>query len=551
MSVPKAQIVLGYKEVYNIDPPTDRLTLLKGIDRKHIITEIAGLNYQIKPKTKISFDYSEKFQLDQLEYFSPTKEIYRLYKTSFEKYKSTANSAPVYFCRQGCLFALEEIINCDQIIKIEGFEMAKPEVWEAILKYLLAVNTHITMYKKQKEKIPGFEELNSQLLPLNELTIETDPFYTPFRGYWLMKHFENITKYSGELTEFFRLRYGITPEQFVYNILNLYFTNKQQKDILDFYYRPSTDALSFIDALSQIYKSKEIIKLLSIRKYPMIKIDEGEYVLTDAVSLIEKTYNQFINDFWFDQLKNKTNKAGIAIYDVSDYHSEIGRFFENYTSVLLKSCFEKYKYAKLLLFNDLAVTTSQGNIEIADFYLRYGNKILIGEVKSGYIYDKAKYGGDVNALYKNDREKFFEDFGVTQVVIQICNLVENIKRIDKGFPIGHKLTVYPVIIFNDKSLQTPLMAEVFNKRFLEISTIIKIPKMELKSLSLIHINDLERLEKNLIDNPNDIWRILYYHTQDKRFIQPFYTTVFHYLHGTEYSRRVLDLHKKLIRLYGP
>jgi len=551
MRTPKAQIILGYTEVYNEEPPSDRISLIQGIDRKHLLVEIAGLNYRIKPKRKIAYDNSEKFQLAELEYFSPTNDIYQKYLTIFDKHRNTSDGTPIYFSHQGCLFAMEEIVNCEKVTEVKGFKMAKPEIWEAILKYFLAVNSYITFYKLQDMSNPGFEELNPRLLPLNELTVETDPLYTAFRGFWLLQHLSNTSKYQDDLNLYFQETYGIAPGQFIYNLLNLYFTNEQVNEDLDFVYKPAEKALLFIEQLSRNYANTETIKLLSIRKYPLIKIDEGEFILTDAVNLIEKSYNQFLNDFWFDWLKIKTDDQGKIIYNISEYHSEFGRFFECYVKVLFDSCFSNYRHSKLLMFDDLKVPNSTGDVEIADIYLRCGNKVLIGEVKSGYIYDKAKYGGDVDALYKNDREKFFEDFGVNQVISQISKLVNNISRLDPGFPFGHQLTIYPVIVFNDKALQTPLIADVFDKRFSELTTSMKLQKMNLKPLSIIHINDLERLEKVLCESPKHIWQILYYHSKDKRFIPAFYSTVFHFLQGTKYSQRIIKLHEKLILSYGP
>jgi len=551
MRTPKAQIILGYTEVYGEEPPSDRISLLKGVDRKHLLVEIAGLNYRIKTKKKISYDISEKFQLTELEYFSPTTDIYQKYIAIFKNHTHPYDGTPVYFCRQACLFAMEEIVNCDQITVVENFVMAKPEVWEAILKYLLAINTRITLYRTKGNGKPGFEDINPQLLPLNELTVETDPFYTSLRGYWLIQHLENNQKYQEDLRSYFQYTYGISPGQFIYNLLNLCYTNEQRNEVLDFFYMPAENSLPFIEQLSKTFENNETIKLLSIRKYPMVKVDEGEFILTDAVNLIEKSYNQFLNDFWFDWLKTKKDDQGNLLHNVVHYHSEFGRFFECYVKVLLYSCFGNYKYSKLLTFNDLKIRNHSGDIEIADVYLRYGNKIIIGEVKSGYIYDNAKYSGEADALYKNNRDKFFDDSGVNQVITHINNLADRISNLDTKFPFEHQLTVYPIIIFNDKALQTPFMADIFNNRFSELKTAIKLTKINLKSLSIIHINDLERLEKVLIDSPKLIWQILDYHVKDNRFIPAFYSTVFHFLQGTKYSQRVIDLHKKLIISYGP
>src|SRR5690606_15616172 len=101
-------------------------------------------------------------------------------------------------------------------------------------------------------------------------------------------------------------------------------------------------------------------------------------------------------------------------FNIQQYRGEFGYFFENYLSHILKKSFENYKYSTLMLFDQLNINTPKGNIEIADVYFRYGNKIILGQVKSGSIYDTEKYGGNVERLYKDDRNAFFENFGVNQ-----------------------------------------------------------------------------------------------------------------------------------------
>jgi hypothetical protein len=76
---------------------------------------------------------------------------------------------------------------------------------------------------------------------------------------------------------------------------------------------------------------------------------DNEYYLTiDNTFLIDKCYSQFLNDFWFDWLKLKVNKEGKNIYNIREYRSVFGAFFESYVDEIIKKCFANYKYSKLL-----------------------------------------------------------------------------------------------------------------------------------------------------------------------------------------------------------
>ncbi len=199
------------------------------------------------------------------------------------------------------------------------------------------------------------------------------------------------------------------------------------------------------------------------------------------------------------------------------------------------------------MFDELKIKTTKGQIEIADVYLRSSNKILLGQVKSGSIYDKEKFGGNVEALYKNDRNKFFEDFGVNQLIESLTRMDEFVQLIDKKFPKGHSYEVYPCIIVNDKALQTPLMADTFNKRFQELLKDFNIKKVSVKPLNLIHINDFETLEDSLSKNPKEIWELLQYNQRDKRFVPPFYNTISHKWVGKQlYPPRILEFFKPFL-----
>lgn len=553
-TVPKPQLILSYIEFYGIEPPQDKISLIKHISKESILYEIVALNYRLKTKDQIQTDTSFETQIKELRYFiNPQYEQAGLYIRVVKKYTDEKlGNYPIIFNRRACLFAIEEIINSDEMQDFENFEMAKIEVWEAILKYLLAVNYTITKFTEEKDNEKStFEYLNPKLLPLNEFSIETDQIFTPYRGFLLIDHFLNNPKYTTEINDYFQETYKMEPQHFILWLMRMYMSKSSDDPALNFFYLVQDGYQDLFNRLSVRIKNSEAFKLLSIRKSPFIKVGELEYLVTDISFLIEKGYTQFLNDFWFDKIKHIKNSKGEQKFTIDSYRSEFGYFFEKYVAQILTKSFENYKYSKLLMFDQLKINTSKGHIEIADIYLRYGNKILLGQVKSGSIYDNEKFGGSVESLYKNDRDKFFENFGVNQVINSISAMDDYILNVDHEFPKGHQYKVYPCIIVNDKAFQTPLMPDVFNIRFHELLIGSSNKKVLIQPLTIIHISDLEVLEDLLSGNPKELWSLLEYHHRDKFFSPPFYGTVNKKWPIRKYPERILDLFKTVMLKYNP
>jgi hypothetical protein len=428
--------------------------------------------------------------------------------------------------------------------------MAKVEVWDSILRYILAVNTSITEIQESGNDDPiNFETLNPKTLPLNELSLNSDPIYIPFRGYKLLEYLHNHAEVEKYIKAYFQQQYSFTFDYFVYETMGMYLANEHENADLDFYYNVGNASTTLFDILSDIYKSSDIPKLLSIRKFPFYKSSEKNYILIDNILLLEKLYNQFINDFWFDYLKHLNKDDGTKLFDIKKYKSIIGYFFENYIRGLIDYSFKKAKYYSILLFEEL-ITNFQGNqIEIADLYIRYNSKILIGQIKSTSLYDNEKYAGNIDDFYKNDRNKFFESFGINQIVNSIKILNDTMPSLDKKFPRNKSLKVYPAIIFNEKALQTPLMAKIFQDRFKELIKDFQSNKIHIYPLSLIHVSDLENLQDYLFDNHNEIWDLLKFHCREPEFMPPFFNSINRKDIRPNYNRS-LELYETLIPKYS-
>jgi len=548
MKAPTPYLLLDYEDFFDEKQPSNRISLIKHISRKNILFELTALNYRLKPKDKVHIDSSIETQIRELEYFAQIPELSNYYLQIFKSINNNKKIKPIIFSRQTCLFAIEEIVNSSDIKEIEDFKMGKVEVWDAILKYILAVNTAITYIKEdQNDKDFFLESLNSKLLPLNELAVETDPIYIPYRGFKLIEFFLKNSVLKDEVESYFQENYNMKPNHFIFNLMSMYMANNTIDPGLNFYYRVPEEKKYFFDKLSDHFPNNETHKLISIKKSPFIKVGNLEYLIVDNSFLLDKTYSQFINDFWFDRVKKIKDERGVSKYSIQLYRSIFGYFFEHYVSQILKKSFVNYKYSKLLMFDELKIEISKKPLELADIYLRYNNKIFLAQVKSGSIYDSEKFGGNIESLYKNNRNEFFKNFGINQLIESIKNIDIYMHLLDSKFPKGHIYKVYPCIIVNDKAFQTPLIANIFNIRFQELLKDFDNKKIVIKSLTLIHISELESVENFLNSKPEEIWELLEYNQRDKRYIPPFYNSLQRWNSELFYSDRVKQLLETLIQ----
>ncbi|MCW3128281.1 MAG: hypothetical protein JWO03_3939 [Bacteroidetes bacterium] len=546
MERPAIQLILDYKTFFGADPTNDRLSLVRHICKRNLLVEIAGLNYRLKPNDTIFVDESFDRQRKELDWFTKNPDLYRYYSQIAARYTKSVDDYPNIFNRPACLFALEEISNSD-IPEIEDFNFTKPEEWESILKYLLAVNFHITQIKKEKDGVQAsFEKVNPKLIRLNELRVKTDPLFTLYRGYRLITYFARNPTYAKHLAEYFNKTYGMDYQFFLSSILHMYKAKVNAIPENNFLFKLGRCQDSrFLDALSKRHREENALLLLGIRKSPFIKLAPREYIMGDNAFLLEKTYYQFINDFWFDCIKQILKPDGKNLISHQRYFADVGVFFEEYLREILTNSFKNYVASVLLTFDQLKLTGAQGEFELCDIYFRADRKVIIGQAKATGIYDEAKYGGDIGKLYKEDRAKFFKNFGVDQVVKSIKDLSANINRLDTTFPSTGECEVYPCIVVNDKALQTALMNHVFNLRFQELITGFSDKNLKVHPLTLIHVMDLENVEEALSSNPQLIWNLLDNTIGHPAFLMPFYTSVYKLLPHISYPAKLLTAFTEL------
>lgn len=231
MSHPKAQLILSYQEFFGKNSPENRLDLIRHIPFPHLITEILALNYRLKPANELHVDSSLSTQIRELDHFTQIDPSFQnvcrfLFSRHIEPAPPPYREAyPLLFTRQGCLFATEEILNAQGMAgPDERFRMTDdPRNWFRILHYLIAVNNEITQYKQTPEAENLLESINAKLLPLQELTVEVNSIFTPYRGLKLISFIADFPGYTNQIETYLRNEYDVEPDEFIFRIIAMYY----------------------------------------------------------------------------------------------------------------------------------------------------------------------------------------------------------------------------------------------------------------------------------------------------------------------------------------
>ncbi|GCC50331.1 hypothetical protein SanaruYs_05460 [Chryseotalea sanaruensis] len=526
----KSALFVGYEIVFGEKYAGDRLDLLKNIPQRFVLYELAGLNLRLRPPLEKQFKTSFLDQLEQLKYFCKSDQKMMLpYYAALRKVnvqlQRKQGGAPIMFSRPANVFALQEIFDRLPEVETPKFEWGMTD-WENLLKYYLCVNDVISAYDKQEEDLSHrpFEKLAAGSGFLNEMTVINDPIYTVKRFIHLIKYLEQDDLLSPSVSKHFS-DIGLSPSDFARHIFSMCYFHKGDKEDHKFYYRldrndpeqkESVKALEYFSK-RRLGKKMHELDVIEIKKSPVFKDISNYYVILDTIFIIDKLYELFINDFWFDTVKPN----GV---DIKQYRGRIGLFFESYAAQVLKRTFTFIKYPALKCLDELKVKIKGNLVEIADLYFRQCRKVCVGQIKSTGIYAKQQYG-TAQSLFDIKEDDFYGVFGLYQLIDSIRYIRDEVEKFDEKFPKGKPVQVFPVLIVNEKIFQTPFMPVMFSLKFSEEIGKEAFGELEIKPLTIIHIADFERIVLHVSSKKVDWWDLLKQNYKNSLFPKPFNITL--------------------------
>ncbi|MCB9224152.1 MAG: hypothetical protein H6582_08260 [Crocinitomicaceae bacterium] len=505
MNLPNIGIVLDYENLYGIPEPKDRIDFLKrsGISKTEVLARLALINGLLMPRNSIYFDYSKKKQIEILNHLLRTE------STGKTRLKNILKDKVLIFNRPSNVFGMMEIINSDLINETENGQTNELQE-QKFIEYYLCLNKATSQYSHKNVKNPSLEELNAGILAYNELFQNTDPVMTIYKGILLFKHLVVESKYSKDFEEYLMREVGKDWKSYLTEIGSLFlFSGSTKEEFSQFIKQEGENPV--IERLSKRELPIKIgnqLEALDIKKSPLYEFDKNSYVILDRRFVLDKCYNLIIWEFLFDSLlygvKDPKQRKSI----IKEYKGEIGKFYEGYIEDSLRRAFHFLKHPEPKLFDDLL---EKGN-EKGDIYIRHNKRILFGEVKSSNIPSASKYGKSLKDFYGDDRDKFFKDHGLTQLVKNLKSFLDDPHNLDAKFQLGKKHTIYPIIITRDISLTVVFTIHLFNKEFDSLFNRLHYSAHEIKPLMILHTSDLEQMEQNLADRKFKIFNIL-----DKHF----------------------------------
>lgn len=255
------------------------------------------------------------------------------------------------------------------------------------------------------------------------------------------------------------------------------------------------NSLAFLNSLV----SNEIVEeddFTNLRKFPIYKINDNTFSIIDFFFVVDKFYKsvKFI-------LKNSFHKHhNLPAKDRTFFEFYNTKFSEEYLmKKILDRIFNKSYFIKK------NVQETQDNEP--DYYVRHNKRIYLFENKDVLIAKNIKSSGDINKINDVLKSKFLEvnnkPIGIGQLVNSIVQIVENNFKYDEYVNNKKSLTIYPILIINDRIFEILGINYRLNQWYLELvkeKLGNKYNPNFIKNLTIIDIDTLiywlPHLEKN-------------------------------------------------------
>lgn len=529
--------LIKYSDFYYTPIPENPLELILDIPKEELVATISGVNSRLKPIGTNYFDDSRDTQIDCLR--SIFLDIQNPMQHSnclrlVEKYIIKPINYSL-FSRVTCLYALQEIINCDD------FVVETPEYnfdnRERIFKFLLIANEQIlTGDKNYKQE--GYKQLGNDFFEFfmfrelhhnqyNECSNAINIFY---KSFCLFSKIENHHFFAQHFNNFLTWRYEVeSTAEFLRRIIWGFIKSEDPNLGIRYLNVPKDDieTIKILDAFSAKYNYEipprndlKTFDFLPLKKSPLYKDEIKDnkafisYIIMDEGFFIEKCYSIFMNDFWFDYLKPN------EICTRNDWGKFIGsEFYEPFIEEIFAESFMNSPSIILKSSADLLFNIEGTPIEYADFYIREDQNVALLEVKSGYI--PLEHGYKTVATveeYRNlDLDKFNEDYGLAQLAEKTVKKFHLYKKVidDPKANLDRKFQIYPIIVVNDPIISSSVVTFVLKRKFnglLENNGIDKKEKRHnIKDLCIINVSHLQEMEQSLKDRKVNFFKLLDYY----------------------------------------
>jgi hypothetical protein len=221
------------------------------------------------------------------------------------------------------------------------------------------------------------------------------------------------------------------------------------------------DSLSFLNSIA----SNEIIEdedFTNLRNYPIYKINDNTFSIIDFFFVVDKFYKsvKFI-------LKNSFHKHhNLPAKDRTFFEFFNTKFSEDF---LMKRTLDKIFNKPYFIKKSIQENTANE----PDYYVRHNKKVFLFENKDVLVAKKIKSSGDIDKINGVLKSKFLEVnnklIGVGQLVTSIVQIVENNFNFDDYVNSQKNITIYPILLINDRIFEILGVNYRLNQWYLELT----------------------------------------------------------------------------------
>ncbi|MNK18090.1 hypothetical protein D3C87_362880 [compost metagenome] len=364
-----------------------------------------------------------------------------------------------------------------------------------LFRLLLYFNARAIEYEKNIFKWDGtgtFQQFADEILKLQTRNLENERpknYVIQFlKVYYFFKFCESDTEYSFYLKQFLEELSINSYKSYLWMLLSPYLKLQVNDEPTPKIHIDGDDQFLFFYKRLAINGNIEVdVDYKSLRAYPLYELGDNMFLFLDFRFFVDKFYNGFLFDFSartglpFPKLK-KT--MGIDFSEPILFYSIMSNCFEGYGEINLTGTGLK----KMLKDSE------------PDYYIRRDRDIFLFEFKDILISSEIKYADSLDEIKAGLLNKLERDVkGKRKGISQLLNSIKEIscgKYVEKGVdnlsPNG--VTIFPILVHTDVSLEAYGTNYFLAQRMKELISMEDISNLEIKNLTLIHLDTLLLLQ---------------------------------------------------------
>lgn len=532
-------------DILELPPKTERLDFIRHIPKKLLILVLSKFNMRMIQGNHDSTNYMRwNYQKAELKHFcqfdlQDYSDILEL--TEIDDSNINDDNFPVFFTRLSTFIAIREILELNEPTD-ELYDLTEND-WLNVLYFLLSINeaikdwNHSFNYEKNYLPYTMSERLATRHQLINELGVRTHPIAP-------MNRLVNYIDFLNQFVEYYKFiasRFapiGFSADAFLRHIINLHrrVENGTGESCIIEIAEDDLESSLILGMLSNpisIKPPKHFLDIDCLRFSPLYKISSTLFILIDRDLLIDKIFDQFINDFFTIYLEQNeyerikpNDESETKSFEIQQHRRRLGSFFEEHVADLFRYIQPYYTNSVLFSLDELKRNISGRSVEISDLYFRANKDILLGEIKAKGLSTDQRDGSVLSFLSnypKQDDYRFFYDkFGLKQIIQAISYLSQDYSLFDSQlstFPKNETFDIYPVIIVNEKLFYSPFINYIFNEEFERRIDRSKSPHFNIHKLIVIDVESLEIISEYVKHNYDvSLFRLLYQYSKSNQAV---------------------------------